>query len=102
PEWSNVVYNEQYADDQENYYMSFLSLITGGELHFIFNVRVKRDQFLTDNSITPEGLLIRKPPLKSMDKGFVFMPKYGKQVSAREVVVPCTYRSLVAFAKIEF
>jgi hypothetical protein len=31
-----------------------------------------------------------------------FMPRFGKQVSARSVVIPCLYRNNLIFAKIEF
>ena len=40
-------------------------------------------------SMTPDGKINRNPTLKNLDKGYEFMPKYGKQVSARQMIIPC-------------
>ena len=48
-----------------------------------------------------DGQITRNPTLKNLDKGYEFMPKYGKQVSASQMIVPCLYRNIICFAKIE-
>lgn len=101
PEWNRVISKEQY-DDQSDDLISYQMLITGGELHFLFNLVESRTQILNDYSITPDGEIKRNPTLKNLDRGHNFMPKYAKQVSSRQMIVPCTYRNYICFAKIDF
>lgn len=100
-EWSNVMAKSQY-DDESDDNLSFQVMNTGGQLHFLFNQLEKRNNLLTDYSITPEGQLSRNPTLKNLDRGYEFLPKYGKQVSARQMIIPCLYRNSVCFAKLDY
>ena len=100
-DWSNVIHKTQYDDGNDNY-LSYALMITGGELHFLFNEVERRRQLLVDQSLVPGGKINRNPPLRSLDKGYEFMPRYSKQVSASEIIVPTTYRNYICFAKIEF
>ncbi|MBC8033868.1 MAG: hypothetical protein H7Y03_06960 [Chitinophagaceae bacterium] len=100
-EWSNVVQKSQFDDENDNT-LSFQTLNTGGELHFLFNQFEKRALMLTDQTIGADGKITRVPTLKNLDKGYEFMPRFAKQVSARQVIVPCLYRGYLCFAKIDF
>lgn len=100
-EWGKVINKEQYADDNDNF-LSFSIFNTGSEIHFLYNLIEKRDKLLTDNTVSANGQLKRNPTIKSLDKGFEFMPKLGKQISSRQIIVPCLLRNQVCFAKIDF
>jgi len=100
-EWNTVMGKEQYDDNTDNL-LSYQVMNTGGELHFLFNQHEKRYNLLNDYSISPQGQLTRNPTLKNLDKGHEFMPKYAKQVSARQMIVPCVYRNYICFAKLEY
>ncbi|MBC7949476.1 MAG: hypothetical protein H7Y42_16435 [Chitinophagaceae bacterium] len=101
PEWTNVISKEQF-DDQSDDLISYQIMNTGGQLHVLFNNMERRVQLLNDFSITPDGKINRSPTLKNLDKGYEFMPKYAKQVSARQIIVPCLYRNYICFAKIDY
>jgi hypothetical protein len=100
-EWNNVMGKSQF-DDESDDNLSFQIMNTGGQLHFLFNQLEKRNNLLTDFSINPEGQLNRNPTLKNLDRGYEFLPKYGKQVSARQMIVPCLYRNSICFAKLDY
>lgn len=100
-EWSNVMGKSQF-DDESDDFVSYQMMNTGGQLHFLFNLQERRNNLLTDFSISPAGELSRNPTLKNLDKGYDFMPKYGKQVSARQSIIPCQYRNFICFAKIDY
>lgn len=100
-EWSNVIRKEQFNDDSDNT-ISFQLLNTGGELHFLFNVLERRALLLNDFVLDPDGSINRNPTLKNLDKGYEFMPKYGKQIGARQAIIPCIYRNYISFAKVDF
>jgi hypothetical protein len=99
--WSNVIPKSQYDDEGDNL-ISHQIMNTGGELHFLFNQYERKNLLLSDQSIGPDGKITRYPTLKNLDKGYDFMPRHGKQVSAWEMIVPCTYRNYLCFARIEF
>lgn len=101
PEWTNIITKSQYDDETDNM-VSYYLMNTGGQLHFLFNKPEKRVQLLSDYTVDPEGKINRNPTLKNLDKGFEFMPKYAKQVSARQTIMPCLYRNYICFAKIEY
>ncbi len=99
--WNKIINKEQYADDNDNY-LSFSTFITESEIHFLFNIIEKRDKLLTDNTISSNGSMKRNPTLRSIERGYEFMPKLSRQVGARQIIVPCTFRNQICFAKIDF
>jgi hypothetical protein len=99
--WSNFVHKSQY-DDGSDLYLSYMMVNIGSELRFLFNELDRRNYMLTDNSIEPDGHSSRMPTLRNLDKGFTWMPRYGKQISGRSVLIPCVYRNYICFAKIDF
>jgi hypothetical protein len=100
-DWSNVIPKTQFDDESDNM-ISFQLVNTGADIHFLFNVAEKRTMMLNDQSVGPDGKITRNPTLKNLDKGFDFMTRSGKQVSGRQVIVPCIYRNYLCFAKIEY
>ncbi|MDO6428954.1 hypothetical protein Q4E93_00045 [Flavitalea sp. BT771] len=100
-QWSNIIPKSQFDDESENL-ISYEMMNTGGELHFLFNQYERRNMLLNDQSISPEGKITRYPTLKNLDKGYDFMPRYGKQVSSWETIIPCLYRNYLCFAKVNF
>jgi hypothetical protein len=82
--------------------ITLITLNTGGQFHFLFNQLEKRTLLLTDQSITPEGQVIRSPTLHNLNRDYQFMPRYAKQVSSYELIIPCQYRNFICFAKVEF
>lgn len=100
-EWSSVVHKDQF-DDESDDRISYQTMNTGGQLHYLFNMDEKRALLLNDFVLSPDGEVNHNPTLKNLDRGFEFMPKYAKQVSSYQMIVPCYYRNNICFAKIEF
>jgi len=100
-DWASVINKSQYDDETDNF-LSYATMLTGGQLHFLFNSLERRSLLLVDQSVSGSGKVTRNPPFKSLDRGYQFMPRYGKQVSANDIIIPCVYRNYICFAKIEF
>lgn len=100
-EWSNVIRKEQF-DDESDDRISYQTMNTGGQIHYVFNIDEKRALLLHDYTLSPDGQITRNPTLKNLDRGFEFMPKFGKQVSSYQMIIPCYYRNSISFAKVEF
>lgn len=100
-EWSNVISKSQFDDESDNL-ISYGNMITGGEVHFLFNTFERRTYVLTDQSLDATGKITRYPTLKNLDKGYDFLPRFAKQVSARQLIVPCFFRNYLCFARVDF
>ena len=101
-EWGNTIVKSQINDDSDDL-ISFQIMNTGNELHFLFTDLEKRIKLLTDFSLSAEGQINNNPTLKNLDRGYEFMPKYAKQVSSKQMIIPCLYRSnFISFAKIDY
>ena len=99
--WSNVLHKNQFDDETDNF-LSYQIMNAGDELHFLFNELERRTPLIADQSVTADGVLKRNPTLKSLDKGYQFMPRFAKQVSAKQIIVPCMIRNYIGFAKIDY
>ena len=100
-QWSNLINKSQFDDDTDNL-LSYQLMNLGGEISFLYNEWQRRTPLLMTQSISPDGKLTRVPPFKSMDRGYDILIRLGKQVSARQMIVPCIYRNYISFAKIDF
>ncbi|MGG9960325.1 hypothetical protein [Ferruginibacter sp. SUN106] len=100
-EWSRVIHKDQFDDDNENF-LSFSTMNSGGEIHFLFNDDKNKNQIIANHSITPAGVITRNPTLKSQERGYQFMPSLSKQVGASQLIIPCMYRSYICFARVDF
>jgi len=99
--WSDVIHKEQF-DDEGDDRISFQIANTGNQLHYIFNMDEKRTLLLNDFILTRDGTITHNPTLRNLDKGYEFLPKYGKQISSQQIVIPCYLHNYICFAKIEF
>ncbi len=100
-QWSRVVTKTQF-DDEADDLLSFTLMVLGGELHLLYNQQDRRDKLLNDFTLQPAGEMTRNTDLKNLEKGHQFMPMRGKQVSARQLIIPTVYRSYICFAKLEY
>jgi hypothetical protein len=100
-EWSKVIHKDQFDDDNDNF-LSFSNMNSGGEIHFLFNDDKNRNQIIADHSISSTGQLTRNPTLKSQERGYQFMTRLSKQVGAKQLIIPCTYNGHICFAKVDF
>jgi hypothetical protein len=99
--WSNTIRKSQY-DDNADSFLGYQLFNTGNEIRFLFNQKEKRELLLNSASIDADGRVKRQPTLKNLNRDYDFMPKYGKQISLRQIIIPCMYKNYICFAKIEY
>ncbi len=97
--WSNII-NKKQSDVETDNFLSFATINMGSEIHYLFVDKNK--QVINDFALQPDGEIKRYATIKSGEKGYTFMPRLLKQVSSRQVIVPCLFRNFVGFAKIDF
>ena len=99
PEWTRVLHKDQMDDNDDNF-LSYSTMISGGQIHFLYNLD-RKNQVIADESVAPDGTNKRNATLKSQEKGYQFMPRLSKQVGANELLIPCLYRAYICFAKVD-
>ncbi len=99
-EWNSVI-NKTGSDIETDNYLSFTNMVTGGEIYFLFFQKDNK-QILSNHALKPNGSITRYPTLKSREAGYEFMPKLGRQTGSQQIIIPCTIRNNLAFAKIDF
>ena len=101
-EWGSYIPKEQYSQEDGGVFSSYALLNTGGSLAFLFNdfntahSRIQLATLAADgktdiHSFTAEG-----------NDYPDWLPRSGKQVAARVLVVPCFHKKQICFAKVVF
>ncbi|MEO6404387.1 MAG: hypothetical protein ABIY51_02065 [Ferruginibacter sp.] len=99
--WNNIILKSQTDEEKENF-LSYGTMNSGNEIHFLFIDKERNSQIISNHSITNFGQIVRYPTLKSRETGYEFMPRLAKQVGLHQVIMPSIYRSYLVFAKIDF
>ncbi len=99
--WSNVIPKIQLYDETD-LPLGYQIVNAGKQLHFLFNQQMGGTTLLTNNILEPNGQITKAQTLHNLDQGRLFMPRYTKQVGAREAIIPCLYNNYLCFAKIEW
>ncbi len=101
-EWYSFVRKQQYSQEDGGRFSSYAFLNSGAALGFLFNdydVKQSRIQLATvDNSGKADMRSFTAEGNDNPD----WLPRFGKQVSAREIVVPCLRKKQICFAKVVF
>lgn len=101
PQWETII-NKKQSDVQNDNFLSFSTANIGGEIHYLFLQKDNNKQLISDHAIQPSGNLVRYATIKTGERGFNFMPRLAKQIGARQIIIPCTFRNSISFAKINF
>lgn len=99
-QWHTFLRKEQYSQEDDGIFSSYALLNTGGGLGFLFNDFDARRSRIQLNSVNADGTV----QVGFMDSGASddpdWLPREGRQVDTREVVIPCLRRKQICFAKI--
>lgn len=100
PLWHAFVRKEQYSQEDAGAFSSYAFINTGGALGFLYNDFDNRSSHITLSTIDENGTVTMRP----LDAGTQvdWQPRAGKQVSGRELIVPCLGRRQLSFAKVVF
>lgn len=101
-QWHAFVRKEQYSQDDGGVFSSYALLNTGGTLAFMFNdfnSNRSRIQLATVDADGKTNMRSFNPEGNNMPD---WLPRSGKQVSGREMIIPCLRRREICFAKIVF
>lgn len=99
-EWHKFLRKEQYSQEDGGMFSSYSIMNTGGGLGFLFNDFNSKRSRIQLSSVSADGTI----NIGYLDAGNTddpdWLPRLGKQVDAREIVVPCLRKKQLCFAKI--
>ncbi len=101
PLWHAFVRKNQYSQEDAGAFSSYAFINTGGALGFLYNDFDDRSSRIALSTIEAGGKLSAQqlnPGSGQPD----WQPREGKQVSGRELVVPCLKGRQLCFAKVVF
>jgi hypothetical protein len=101
-EWQSFVRKDQYSQEDGGLFSSFALLNTGGALGFLFNDYHASRSRIQLASVDGEGKISMRSLAAGSQDDPDWLPRAGKQVAAREMVIPCLRKRQLCFAKIIF
>lgn len=102
PEWTEFIRKNQYSQEDGGLFSSYALINTGGTLGFMFNDFNSNRSRIQVASVDAAGKIDINALPGAANEDPDWLPRSGRQVSAREFVVPCLKRNQICFAKIVF
>ncbi|MES2701628.1 MAG: hypothetical protein V4649_03265 [Bacteroidota bacterium] len=101
-EWSAFIPKDQYSQEDGGVFSSYALLNTGGALAFLYNDFNAAHSRIQLASLESDGKTdIRSFTAEGNDYPD-WLPRSGKQVAARELIVPCFHKKQICFARVVF
>jgi len=100
-EWHNFIRKSQYSIDDAGLFSSYALLNTGGNIGFLFNDFNSMRTKVQLASLDAEGK-VAMHTLPTRPDEPAWLPRAGKQVASKEIVVPCMRKGQICFAKVVF
>ncbi len=100
--WNKVVPKRQYSQEDEGLFSSYLMLNSGSSLVFLFNDFNDSHSKIQMANLKPEGLIEYNYFTSDAADYPDWIPRAGKQIAARELIVPCLHKKQLCFARVRF
>jgi len=101
-EWNSIIRKDQYSQEDAGVFSSYTFVNTGGALGFLYNDFDTRRSRINVAVINADGQIDTHHLDAAGAADPDWLPRAGKQVSARELIVPCLRKRQICFAKVVF
>lgn len=101
-QWPSFIRKEQYSQEDGGLFSSFAFVNTGASLGFLYNNFNQQRSSITLVQVADDGLQQSRNFDIEGELAPDWVPRMAKQVSAREVIVPCLMRKKICFARVSF
>ncbi len=101
-DWYSVMLKKQSSEDDNGTYSSFLSVNEKDKLRFLYLDDISTSGQLVQYILTSEGKKDRSILFNQEDKEVMLLPKYGRQVSPNEAVIPSYLNGTLKLVKLTF
>jgi len=101
-EWSTFIPKSQYSQEDGGMFSSYALLNSGGTLAFLYNDFNPNHSRIQLATLDPNGKTDVHSFTAEGNDYPDWLPRAGKQVDARVLVVPCFHKKQICFAKVVF
>jgi hypothetical protein len=99
--WLHVIRKTQQSTDDGGIFSSFLQMTTDAELIMMYNPDDSRHNEVRYSVIDASGRFEESRVIR-LKQPVMLLPRFGRQVSANEAVIPCRYKRNLSVAKVIF
>lgn len=99
--WLNVIRKTQESTDDGGMFSSFLQMTTDSDLIMVYNNFGNRDNEVKYSVIDATGRFDESKTIRT-NAPLILLPRFGKQISANEAVIPCLNKKKFALSKLIF
>ncbi len=99
--WLHVIRKNQQSTDDGGIFSSFLQMTTDAELIMMYNADDNRYNEVRYSVIDATGRFEESRVIR-LKQPLALLPRFGRQVSANEAVMPCLYKRNLSVAKVIF
>jgi hypothetical protein len=105
-EWINTLNTPQI--DRFHSTIGYKSFVVDDLIYFLYNVTIRRKNFLTAQSINSAGQTNTDPRVKEdaqfkdIDRDYIYFPRLAKVVGAGELIMPCQKGGMISLVRLEF
>ena len=100
--WSDFIRKDQTTLEDDGAFSGYGMMNTGDAIRFVFNNMESASTTLKVISVNPVGKMNTNLLDRDYTRYYDWLPRYGKQISARQMLVPCIYKGKLCFAKVDF
>lgn len=92
----------RFQKDNNKSLLGNLAMNTGNAIEFIYNIKRRGSNYEVERvSVSSDKRIKFHPPIKDSISNYRFLCRFGKQVSANEVIIPGIYQKQLVFGKID-
>lgn len=101
-QWTADIPKQQYSQEDGGVFSSYALLNTGGTLAFLFNDFNSRHSRIQLATVEADGKTDIRSFTADGNDSPDWLPRSGKQVAARILVIPCFQKKQICFARVMF
>lgn len=101
-EWASVIPKIQYSQDDNGTFSSYALLNSGGSLAFLYNDFNRNNQRIQLATIDADGKTNFHSFNPDGNDNPDWIPRMGKQIGARTLLIPCLHKKEMYFVKVGF
>jgi hypothetical protein len=101
-QWTSFIPKEQYSQEDGGVFSSYALLNTGGTIAFLYNDFNSARSRIQLATLEPDGKTEIHPFTAEGNDYPDWLPRSGKQVAGRVLIVPCFHKKQLCFAKVTF
>lgn len=101
-EWKSFIHKEQYSQEDGGAFGSYALLNSGGSLAFLFNDFNSTRSRIQLATVDPVGKTDVSSFTPIGNNSPDWLPRAGKQVASRVLIVPCLLKKQICFARVDF